>query len=147
MFMKTILFLFILSFSFLSSGQAQDPSTNVNQVMIAQNYFVEYILDTRIGTGHKPIYQKTISISGQPEQNSQMDHVQLFFSSDALNNTQNPVLEKTKLTVWYPIDEFESYYEMLKHKKGRMKITFIQSASQQKRRVEFVNGGNLPLLR
>jgi hypothetical protein len=145
--MKTIFILFTLTISFFPSVHSQDPSINVNQVMIAQDYFVEYILDTRIGTGHNPIYQKTISISGQPEQNSQMDHVQLFFSTDALNNTQNPVLENTKLTVWYPMGEFESYYEMLKHKKGRMKITYIQSAAQQKRRVEFVTNGNLPLLR
>jgi hypothetical protein len=145
--MKNIFVLLTLTISILPSAHAQDPSTNVNQVMIAQNYLVEYILDTRIGTGHKPIYQKTISISGQPEQNSQMNNVQLFFSTDALNNKKNPVLENTKLKVWYPMIEFESYYKMLQHKNGSMKITFIQNASQQKRRVEFVTNGNLPLLR
>ena len=145
--MKTLTSFIFLSCFGMAAVSAQDPTVSVNQVMIAQSYFVEYILDTRIGPTHKPIYQRTISIAGQPDQNSQMDHVQLFFSTDTLNNTKNPVLDRTILTVWYPIEEFEYYYEMLKHKKGRMKITYSQNPTQQKRRVGFMVNGNLPLLR
>ena len=138
------IFTLFISLTPLFKIQSQE---NLNQVMIVQSYFVEHIIQSRIGPAHKPFYQKTISLNGQPQGEGKVRNMQLHFTSDDLKNTQNPEISDNleKVTVWFPFEEFEHYYNMLRHKKGLMKAVFIQSESQQIRMVEIIVNGILPL--
>ncbi len=70
-----------------------NSQTDINQVMIVKSYFVEHILHTRIGPSHKPIFQRTISLNGNPESGSQMNHIQLHFLQTPLQ------IHKTQLLI------------------------------------------------
>ena len=115
--------------------------------MFIKSYFVEHILQTRIGPTQTPIYQRTISLGGQPQEGGTMDHIQLHFSTDSNAYSQNIIIDDRlkKVTAWFPMEEFEYYYQYLNHKKGTLKATFIQSQAQQFRRLEFIANGIPPL--
>ena len=131
----------------LGSGLAAQTSTY--QSFIVKNYSVEYTIISKDGGAYKPVYEKYIALNGKPLDTCKIERIVLAFSTDPVTASKKPEYDDMKhyAFAWYPMTEFDSYYEMLKHKKGSLKATYYHATGPQEKRVEFVTNGLIPLLR
>ena len=139
----------LLTAILIAIGSILIAQTGIHQSFIVRDYSVEYAIISKDGGAYKPVYEKYIALNGRPMDTAKIERIVLTFSTDPVTASKKPEYDEMKhyAFAWYPMTEFDSYYEMLKHKKGSLKATFIHSATLQEKRVEFVTNGLIPLLR
>lgn len=130
-------------------GSGLVAQTAIYQSFIVKNYSVEYSIISKDGGAYKPVYENYIALNGKPLDTCKIERIVLTFSNDPVTAAKKPEYDNLKhyAYAWYPLSEFDSYYEMLKHKKGSLKATYYHAIGLQEKRVEFVTNGLIPLLR
>ena len=114
---------------------------------VVNSYVVEYSLRVGDSQSAKPIYERTIALNGTATAENNMTRAVLNFTSDKKKHAQKPVYDpvKKEAMVWYPLSEFESYYNMLNHKKGNIKVGFHASSTLQTKTLYIITNGLAPL--
>jgi len=120
---------------------------NQIQTLSIEEYIVEFNVEAYDGDGNKPTYRNIISLLGKPAPDHSIVRIDLNFTIDDRYLVNKPIYDEALKTssAWYPMSEFDKYYEMCKHKTNGLTAIYRYNKDLEKSTLFFTIFGKIPM--
>lgn len=120
---------------------------NQIQVLNIEEYIVEFKTEAYDGDGNKPTYRNIISLLGKPANDHSIVRIDLNFTIDDRYQINKPIYDEAQKTssAWYPMSEFDTYYEMCKQKTNGLRATYRYNKDLKTSALHFTVNGKISM--